>query len=100
MSAKRPFHIECQGCDATTRVQMDLTPKEAALIFRLCELVTKTSTYGCEPKMEMKEFFACSTCGHDKDNHRDGEACRELVKGGGDAYGYCKCVVFAPKERA
>lgn len=51
----KKYEITVYGCDDTTVVHMDLTPKQFELIKKLCDLVTETSTYQCMPTMEIKE---------------------------------------------
>lgn len=44
------------GCDDTTIVELEATEQEVDFAQRLAELVTKTSTYGCEPTMQVEEI--------------------------------------------
>jgi hypothetical protein len=49
------YEITCSGCDDHTTVEMELTPDEFVLISKLCEKVTDTSTYGCQPTMRVEQ---------------------------------------------
>lgn len=42
------------GCDASTSVILELTETEHAFLQRVAHLVTKTSTYACEPTMRLE----------------------------------------------
>ena len=47
--------ISLCGCDDTTTFQMEVTEAEKAFVERMCALSVETSTYGCEPTMEITE---------------------------------------------
>lgn len=52
---KQNIWISLCGCDDTTAFQMEVTEAEKAFVERMCALSVETSTYGCEPTMEMTE---------------------------------------------
>lgn len=44
-----------EGCDATTKVKMEVTDAELAAYKKLADIVTNKSSYGCEPTMTVEE---------------------------------------------
>lgn len=49
------YRLDVIGCDATTTIVLELTETEYAFLQRVANLVTKTSTYTCEPIMQLEE---------------------------------------------
>jgi hypothetical protein len=50
---KKEYEINVIGCDDTTTFQVELTKKEFELVKRICETCTATSSYNCQPKMQI-----------------------------------------------
>jgi hypothetical protein len=50
---KRKYTIIVKGCDDNTKVTMELTDIEYALIYKVAEAITDASTYCCKPTMEV-----------------------------------------------
>lgn len=51
---KQRYKISVNGCDDSTEFVMDLDEAEAALIMKVAEICTNTSTYGCMPTMDVE----------------------------------------------
>lgn len=47
------YVITVSACDGSTKILVDLDDTEAAVIRRVAEQITATSTYNCEPRMRI-----------------------------------------------
>lgn len=52
----KKYRIDVHGCDDTTTVYMALDKEAYKVVKMLCEAVTETSTYKCEPTMVITEL--------------------------------------------
>lgn len=52
---KQTYEIRLNGCDDDTTFKMDLTESEYQFLLRVSELANKTSTYGCMPRLYVRE---------------------------------------------
>lgn len=50
------MRIILSGCDDSTVVEMDVTPKELEFLEDLQREVNDTSSYACMPKLELEEI--------------------------------------------
>ena len=55
MEYKKTYVITLEGCDDETVFKMDLTEREAILLEKVAAKANETSTYGCMPRMYIKE---------------------------------------------
>lgn len=53
---KQTYEICLNGCDDDTTFKMDLTESEYHFLSRVSELANKTSTYGCMPRLYVREY--------------------------------------------
>jgi hypothetical protein len=53
---KQTYEICLNGCDDDTTFKMDLTESEYQFLLRVSELANETSTYGCMPRLYVKEY--------------------------------------------
>jgi hypothetical protein len=50
------IRLNVQGCDDTTTVDIEVTDEQLAFLRRLAILVAESSTYGCQPTIEVVEL--------------------------------------------
>lgn len=55
---KQTYTIWLNGCDDSTRIVMELTDAEVALLQQVAEKSQDASTSGCQPRMELVEGAA------------------------------------------
>ena len=53
---KQTYEIRLNGCDDDTTFKMDLTESEYQFLLSVSELANKTSTYGCMPRLYVREY--------------------------------------------
>lgn len=53
-SVKTSYQIRLRGCDASTRIKMELTPEEKALVDRIAEATKAASEYDCMPTLHVE----------------------------------------------
>ena len=49
------YKISIDGCDDSTIFDIELTPMQAKLIEKISKLSYDTSTYGCQPTLELTQ---------------------------------------------
>ena len=52
---KKTYIIALEGCDDETVFEMDLTEEEKILLQNIAAKVNETSTYGCMPRMYVRD---------------------------------------------
>ena len=52
---KKACIITLEGCDDETVFEMDLTEEEKILLQNVAEKANETSTYGCMPRMYVRD---------------------------------------------
>jgi hypothetical protein len=58
------YRITAHGCDANTKVRLQLTDEQAHTVSTVADAITTASTFGCEPRLSIRE----STSDHDPDD--------------------------------
>ena len=53
--------INVFGCDDATTIQLDVTDEEAAFLDKVAGLITKASTYKCQPTMTTQQVIILDT---------------------------------------
>lgn len=53
------YYIEIPGCHETTRLVVFLTDGQFALVQSLANCISKASTYGCMPTLNVKPVSEC-----------------------------------------
>lgn len=56
MGETKLYSIIVQGCDDSTRIEMELTLQEYELVKKIADKITETSTYSCMPRMTIEEL--------------------------------------------
>ena len=51
---KRKYLISLVGCDDTTHLEKELSVEEYQFLHNLSKEINESSSYGCQPKMEVE----------------------------------------------
>lgn len=53
----KKYLVENNGCDDTTRTEIELTNEELQTILKFIKLNNKNSDYGCQPKIDIYDKY-------------------------------------------
>lgn len=61
----KPYDIEVEGCDDSTTITADLTPRQLAFLAEIAEKITAASEISCMPRMKVRPHIHDDDCTED-----------------------------------